>query len=74
MEQGFPSVIYRETFGLPGNRIGLPLFEVDEGTAYDLPNEWSSAATHWGLLQFALLGASDDRPEAGSHIPSSQRR
>jgi hypothetical protein len=22
-----------ETFGLPGNRIGLPLLEVDEGTA-----------------------------------------
>jgi len=27
-----------ETFGLLGNRIGLPLFEVDEGTANDLPD------------------------------------
>ncbi len=33
----------RETFGFPGNRIGLPLFEVDEGTAYDLSNEWPGA-------------------------------
>jgi hypothetical protein len=32
----------------------LPLFEVDQGTRYDLPDEWSGVATQWGLLQILL--------------------
>jgi hypothetical protein len=43
-----------ETFGFPRNRIGLPLFEVDQETPYDLPNEWSGVATQRGLLQILL--------------------
>ena len=41
----------RETFGVPGNRIGLPLFEVDQETPYDLSNEWSGVATQWGYYK-----------------------
>jgi hypothetical protein len=37
-----------ETFGLPRNQIGWSLLEVDIETAYDPPEDWSGAATHWG--------------------------
>jgi uncharacterized protein (TIGR02118 family) len=40
-----------ETFGLPGNRIELPLLEVDEGTANDLPNGWRNTVE---LLKISL--------------------
>jgi len=60
-----------ETFGLLGNRIGLPLLEVDEGTANDLR---TGAETRGVIENLALLGASNGRRKASSHIPTPQRR
>jgi hypothetical protein len=63
----------RETFGLPGNRIELPLLEIDEGTAYDFPQ---GVVGHRNVVaviaNLACLGASNGRCEAGGDLPASQ--
>ncbi len=62
-----------ETFGLPGNRIGLPLLEGDEGTA--TPRRGVGCRNIVVVItNLVLLGASNGRREARGHLPTPKRR
>jgi hypothetical protein len=72
-------LIPRETFRLAETRIGLPLFEVDEGTPPISPEGWSAPGMEgcrnagWCITNLVSPGAQNGRREACSRISAPQR-
>ena len=64
-----------ETFSLFGNQIAWPLFDVDQETANDPPEDWVVCRNTVGVItNLAFLGASNGRREARGDLSATQER